>query len=203
MTSWPSGVTLNEIVMATYPGDKKEMTKAAFRQPQRHKLSDDELKQIHSAYEDEAKGVDRRGNEIRFWEDTEVGEKLPALIKGPYDISDAVSFFGMTSYSYGFAAKYHAMKYDYERLYTDPETGEKHMGADWHFSDSIAQAAGLPFAQIFGTHIESCLAHMVSNWMGDDARLVKLDTQIRAMMFLGDVFICKGDCVPQVHFRGW
>jgi hypothetical protein len=36
------------------------------------------------------------------------------------------------------------------------------------------------------------LAHLLTNWMGDDAWLVRLKTEMRSFNFLGDTTICSG-----------
>jgi acyl dehydratase len=43
----------------------------------------------------------------------------------------------------------------------------------------------------------SWLIHLVTNWMGDDAWLWKLDCQSRAFNFMGDTTICSGEVVDK------
>ncbi len=172
---------------ATRPDRQNAPPDGAFADRTRRRFSEGELEALHAAYEDELRGRFRRGSEPRYWEDVAEGEEIPSLLKGPYDISDAVSFFGATGYSAAFAIKWQGLKKDAARSPVDPETGELHHVADWHLQDSIAQVAGLPYAQAFGTHMETMLSHAVTNWMGDDGFLTKLDTQLRAPLFLGEM----------------
>ncbi len=172
---------------ATLPDKHGEAASEAFSDRRRRRFSDAELDVLHAAYEDELNGRFRRGAEPRCWEDVAEGEEIPVLLKGPYDVNDAVSFFGATGYSAAFAIRWQGLKGDAARSPVDPETGEIHHVADWHLQDSIAQEAGLPYAQAFGTHMETMLSHAATNWMGDDGFLTKLDTQLRAPLFLGEM----------------
>lgn len=46
----------------------------------------------HTTYERELAGETRRGGRTLYWEEVNVGEEIPSMLKGPYDVSDAVSF---------------------------------------------------------------------------------------------------------------
>jgi hypothetical protein len=41
------------------------------------------------------------------------------------------------------------------------------------------------------------LAHLLTNWIGDDGWLWKLDVEMRGFNFLGDVTICSGEIVAK------
>ncbi len=153
----------------------------------RRRYSADELAEIQSEYDRELAGLTHRGAEPRWWEDVEVGDELPTIAKGPYDILDAVALVAATGNGVAFASKWAQMRGDLARRPVDGETGAPHHAISWHFLDSIAQASGIPYAHVFGTHLEMMLAHPVTNWMGDDAFVRELDTQLRRVMFHGDV----------------
>jgi acyl dehydratase len=172
---------------ATPPGAAEEPDGDRFADRVRRRFDERELAALHAEYEDELSGRFRRGAEARYWEDVEEGEELPPVVKGPYDVTDAVSFFGAIGYSAAFALKWQGLKADLGRCPVDPETGEFHHVADWHLQDAIARVSGMPYAHAFGTHMETMLVHPVTNWMGDDGVLEVLDTQLRAPLFHGEL----------------
>lgn len=172
---------------ATPPGTQADPEESRFTGRVRRRFSEEELAALHAAYEDELSGRSRRGATPRYWDDVEEGEEIPSVVKGPYDVTDAVSFFGAIGYSAAFAIKWQGLKADLGRCPVDPETGEYHHVADWHLQDEIARISGMPYAHAFGTHMETMLAHAVTNWMGDDGVLKVLDTQLRSPLFQGEL----------------
>jgi acyl dehydratase len=195
-------VISNILLTARYPENNGLEKEKDFSDAKRRLFSDSELAQVHRSYDDELSGKYRRGAEKLSWDSMSEGDELHPLIKGPYDYSDAVSFFGVTGYSKAFAKKWADIRINTAVAKKDSETGEYHLGPDWHFSDDLARKNGVPFAPIFGTHIEACLAQMVCNWMGDNAVFRKISTQIRAMIFMGDIFVCKGKVVRKYKANG-
>ena len=175
------------ICTATPPDRQEPVPEEAAADRRRRRFSPEELDALHAEYEDQLGGRFRRGAEKRHWEDVAEGEEIPSLLKGPYDVTDAVSFFGSVGYSAAFAIKWQGLKGDLARSPVDPETGEHHHVADWHLQDSIARVSGLPYAQAFGTHMETMLSHPVTDWMGDDGFLTKLDSQLRTPLFQGEM----------------
>jgi acyl dehydratase len=61
-----------------------------------------------------------------------------------------------------------------------------------HWDHERATELGLPTSYDYGQMRTSWLMHLVTNWMGDDAWLWKLDCQSRAFNFMGDTTICSG-----------
>jgi acyl dehydratase len=62
-----------------------------------------------------------------------------------------------------------------------------------HWDHERATELGLPTSYDYGQMRTSWLIHLVTNWMGDDAWLWKLDCQSRAFNFMGDTTICSGE----------
>jgi acyl dehydratase len=185
-------VTSNILITARFTeGGNTNGKSLDFSSAKRKMFTDWELSAVHASYDKELSGETRRGAKPLVWGDIKEGGEIPSLVKGPYDYSDAVSFFGVTGYSKAFAKKWADIRSNTSVCNKDAETGEYHLGPDWHFSDDIARKNGVPFAPIFGTHIEACIAQMISNWAGDNASLRRISSQIRAMLFLGDIFVCK------------
>ena len=198
-------VISNILVTARYPemgADKGPKPQKDFSGIKRKRFTPEELAQVGASYDKELDGTLRRGSKKLCYEDVNVGDELNELIKGPYDYSDAVSFFGVSGYSKAFAIKWADIRVNTAACFEDAETGALHLQPDWHFSDDLARKNGVPFAPIFGTQIEASLAQMVVNWMGDDGVIRKTSMQIRAMIFLGDIFVCKGKVVKKYEEDG-
>jgi len=153
----------------------------------RRRFTTDELEEVHQGYDREISGQARRGAEPRLWEDVNVGDELPTIVKGPYDISDATSFAGVLGLCSAFAAKWEGIKPDMDRHPPDPETGAPRHAIDWHLDDAIARQHGLPYAHAFGTHMEMMMIHPVTNWIGDAGAVIELDTQLRSVLLLGEI----------------
>lgn len=62
-----------------------------------------------------------------------------------------------------------------------------------HYDDSFAKNRGLPGVIVHGALTASSLAQLVTDWAGADARVKKLNTSNRAMLFPNEDMICKGN----------
>jgi len=154
---------------------------------ERRAFTADELRRVHEGYDLEVSGEARRGSVPRFWEDVNVGDELPTMLKGPYDISDAVSFAGVLGLCSAFASKWQLIKPDLGRAPPDPQTGAPRHPIDWHLEDAIGQQHGLPYAHAFGTQMEMMMLHPVTNWIGDAGMVVEIDTQLRSIFMHGEI----------------
>jgi hypothetical protein len=56
----------------------------------------------------------------------------------------------------------------------------------------MAKAVGVPGAYDYGPERISWLAHLVTDWMGDDAELRRLNVQVRKHNIVGDLTRCNG-----------
>jgi hypothetical protein len=183
----------NEIVQAMPPGTKKKTGEKLFADRQRPRYTEEELNVIHQFYEDELKGAFRRGGDVLYWEDVVEGEELKSLIRGPLDVSDIVSWIGAAAgYSIAFGWKWNALRNDLKRCLIDPETGAHHNAIDWHYLDSMAQVAGLPYAHSTGRQNEAIAASLISNWMGDAGFVKRMYCAHRVTWFLGETVKVKG-----------
>ena len=156
--------------------------------------SEEELARVYANLDAQLSGAFRRGAQPRFWEDVEIGEKLPEQIIGPYDESDGQALMAAIGASNAFATKWAAIRFRKGQGVTDPETGAHRHPIDRHSSDAIARAQGLPRAIVSGIHSQALLAKSVSDWMGDDGFLRILDCQCRKPLYYGDLSFQRG-CV--------
>jgi acyl dehydratase len=154
----------------------------------------EELDAAYNQYDEQLSGVNRRGNLVRYWDDVNVGEELPTIIKGPTDICDVVS--GMVfMMNYGFAIKWAVMRGEKQHHPIDPRTGGYRYRRDWHFEESFAQQMGMPYPFLDGVHVEMMSVHPLTDWMGDDAFVKVIDFQNRRINIIGDINWLKGKVV--------
>lgn len=186
--------TGHEIITATYPGEMEDMTKTISEGRKRRPYTKEELDKLHQHYDDELAGKHRRGAEIRYWDDVVVGEELEPVIKGPLNLCDLVQWYGgCWGATFGaFAVAWEMTKTRLHDTPIDPETGEYIPGISWHYLDWVAQTRGVPKPIAFGAQNEGNIAHIICNWMGDDAFVKHLSIQHRRPNYHGDMNFLNG-----------
>jgi len=156
-----------------------------------HKVySDEELEEIFRLYENE----EILGANPRYWEDVEVGEKLPTMAKGPMTAT------GFIAYAQGWGGLYiRANKLNYKQIKKHPALGIKNKYGipdcpeRVHWESELAQMVGAPAAYDYGPERCSWVAHLVTNWIGDDGMLRKLRSEVRRHNPVGDTIFIDGE----------
>jgi acyl dehydratase len=148
-----------------------------------------EIADIAARYESQAP----RGPEPRYWEDVKVGDQLPSLLKGPSTVTSFVCFTQGWGSLY---VKAHKQAFDMFRdhpalgILNDlgvPEPPER-----VHWDSELARAVGVPAAYDYGPERISWLGHLMTNWIGDDGFLKRLNVQVRKHNIIGDLTTCQG-----------
>lgn len=135
-----------------------------------------------------------RGSKVRYWEDVEVGEDLPPVVKGPFGLTD------MIAYCVGAAPVQIAAHGTQLRLYRDhPAWGFRDPATHaWepvygvHYNKAAANAAGLPYPYDVGAQRQGWLINLLTNWMGDEGWLKKNYAEYRKFVYLSDTVWFKG-----------
>ena len=154
----------------------------------RYKYTIKELADIDRGYAEEKV----RGPAPRFWEEVEIGEAIQPVVKGPLTHADMVAFVVGTGMM-GRAHSLSPVRSGKLAFWQDPETNVKEPGDGIHFVDRVARGVGgIPFAMNLGIQRVCWLGHMMTNWMGDQAFLKKLEAQFRKISYLGDTTWCHG-----------
>jgi acyl dehydratase len=154
--------------------------------------------QIHTIMERYAHEA-RRGPTPRYWEDVTVGETLPPLLKGPYTVTTAIAFEQAWG---GLFIRAHGPWYAYLRRH--PAAGLRNAQGipeppeAVHWDHDYARQAGVPFAYDYGPERISWLAHLLTNWVGDDGFLCQLNVQVRRFNMVGDLTTCHGTVTAKV-----
>jgi acyl dehydratase len=157
--------------------------------PKRHEYTEDEL----AAIDEQVLSETAQGGRPRYWEDTEIGEELPAVVRGPLSLQDVSAFLVGTGRSSAHGVLLREAIRHPDHFFRNPESGGglEYTGIG-HLRDSVAEAVGVPGAYDYGPQRVSWLGTLMTNWMGDDAFLKRLRVEVRRFNVYGDTQFCKG-----------
>jgi acyl dehydratase len=151
----------------------------------------EEFADVEAAYEAE----ERRGGEPQWWEDVNVGDELPAVMKGPLTVVDIISMhmgWGWGGYGVGPLKFAHQLRKRMPAFYTPDEYGVPDVVQRLHWDASRAQALGIPAPYDYGQMRAAWVSHLLTNWIGDDGWLAEMDLQMRGFNYHGDIHRCTG-----------
>src|SRR5215510_10693115 len=164
--------------------------RAKYGRVERHHYGESELDAIRGAYRDEQV----RGAAPRWWQDVAVGDALPVVVKGPLTVTSVIAFVQ------GWGSLYvrgHGLAFDlFERhpaLGIPNEFGTPEPPERVHWDEPFAQAVGVPGAYDYGPERVAWLGHLVTNWIGDDGALRRLNVQVQRHNLIGDTTWCRGE----------
>ncbi|MEK7873988.1 MAG: MaoC family dehydratase N-terminal domain-containing protein [Chloroflexota bacterium] len=144
-----------------------------------------------------------QGDLPRLWSQVQVGDALPPLVKGPITTNDIIAYCmgwggGGNPYHYS-----HSLNLIYRRQHPGAATknpqGIPDIPARVHWEDDYAQRSGLPWAYDLGPQRISWMSQLMTDWVGDDGFLKKMDVQLRSVNFVGDTTFCKGEVVRKFN----
>ena len=128
-----------------------------------------------------------RGDEPRYWEDVEVGDALPPVVKGPLRVTDMLAYLMGTGSPY---VRAHADNYlfrrDHPAAYVPNEQGIPDIAERVHWENEFAHAIGVAGAYDYGQERPCWIAHMITNWMGDEGWLRRLKVRLARFNLIGD-----------------
>ncbi len=149
-----------------------------------------ELAEIHEAYARE----EIRGARPRLFEDTEIGEKLPRMAKGPMTVT------GFIAFAQGWGGLYiRANRLAWKQARRHPGLGIPNRfnipdcPERVHWEREFATEVGAPGAYDYGPERCSWMTHHLTDWMGDDGFLVSSSTKIRRHNPEGDTLFIEGE----------
>jgi acyl dehydratase len=174
--------------------------------------TDDDIAEIDAVYAAEQ----ARGSEPRYYEDVNVGDSLTPMAKGPLTTTDMIVFHAG---GYGFipyAPTTNRIAYENRQriapFYVKNEYGIPDVAQRVHWDSAWAQAIGNPMAYDYGVMRDCWLSHYITDWMGDDAWLVRQSSEIRKFNYIGDTHVITGEvvgkriedgrCLVDIEMRG-
>jgi acyl dehydratase len=135
----------------------------------------------------------RRGATPRYWEDVGEGEALPTMLKGPSTVTSFVCFTQGWGSLY---VKAHGPAFEMFRkhpaLGIPNDLGVPEPPERVHWDNELARAVGVPAAYDYGPERISWLGHLMTDWIGDDGFLKRLNVQVRRHNIIGDLTTCSG-----------
>jgi acyl dehydratase len=153
-----------------------------------HKYTPEELEHVAHAIETE----ELRGEKPRFWEDVMVGTEVQPILKGPLTITDMICWYsgGGHSYQSHRRAVMHRKKHPAD-TFINSETGAQDSAARGHTENKMARDVGMPGGYDVGPQRISWMGQLMTNWMGDDGFLRRLNVNVRRPNIFGDVSWCR------------
>jgi len=142
-------------------------------------------------------GEEIRGNESRYWEDVEIGDRVGPMIKGPLSVRDEITWL-MGAGSPYFRA--HKIQYEFEarhpRVLEYAETEEADTPGDVpelvHILNPFARTIGVERAYDYGSQRMAWFCNLFTNWTGDDGFLWKMSGDLRTFNLMGDITTFEG-----------
>jgi acyl dehydratase len=131
-----------------------------------------------------------RGSKPRYWEDVKIGEEPKPVVKGPVTVWDQV----VEAQGYGIALfPIREIRRQTPRaIVIDPVTRIPHKSIEFHFSERTARVLNSYSTTVNYPTIEHLMARLLTNWMGDDGFLRRLNCLKLANSPLGDTFFVRG-----------
>lgn len=150
----------------------------------------EELDAFFAHYEKE----EIRGADTRYWDDVNVGDKLPTMAKGPMTVT------GFVAYAQGWGGLYiRANKLAWRQSSSHPGLGIPNAQGipdcpeRVHWEEEFALKVGAPGAYDYGPERTSWMMHHLTNWMGDDGFLTETTCEVRRHNPAGDMILIDGE----------
>jgi acyl dehydratase len=159
--------------------------KGKYREVRLEPYSDEQLEAIYAAYEEES----RRGPDQLTINKVVEGDELPQIVKGPLTVTDIICHHVAAGWG---AMAGGPLKLAYRNrkripgFYTKNALNVYDVAQRCHWEAEFAQELGQPAAYDYGAMRTNWVAHLITNWMGDDAWISRLSTRVRRFNYVGD-----------------
>ncbi|MGZ5397321.1 MAG: FAS1-like dehydratase domain-containing protein, partial [Mycobacterium sp.] len=178
--------------LVIYTERKKARDKGKYSSIEEPSYTKQDIEELDNIYAAETV----RGSQPRFWEDVVVGDDMGTMAKGPLTTTDMIVFH---SGGYGFVPyglKTGRLAYQNRKriapFYIDNEYGVPDVAQRVHWDSDWAKAIGNPRAYDYGVLRECWIHHFLTDWMGDDAVVVRQHDEIRKFNYHGDIQYLTG-----------
>ncbi len=172
----------------------KAGTSKKFAGLERKQYFEEDLIEIEAAYAREL--AERRGGEKRYWNDTDIGDELSTMVKGPLTVTDNVAFL------VGFGTVFvraHRIWNDFRLRHRGAGVKDRHGVWDVpervHWDEELAASIGMPGPYDYGPQRIAWIDHRVCDWIGDDGWIKRLSVRLTAPNFVGDTTYISGKVV--------
>ncbi len=144
--------------------------------------------------DEDCRAEEVRGSHTRYWEDVNVGDELPPVVKGIFGLTD------MIAYCVGAApvqiAAHGVQLSNYKKhpawAFRDPVLGAWEPVYGVHYLVSAAKGVGALYAYDVGIQRNCWMNHLFTNWMGDEGWLKSCFARYLQFVYLSDAVWFKG-----------
>ncbi|TAK72155.1 MAG: acyl dehydratase [Betaproteobacteria bacterium] len=161
--------------------------------------SDEEIQRIADAYANEYV----RGRDTLYWEDAKVGDALPPILKGPMTITGFIAFVQGWG---GIFVRAHKLAFKLFRSAPGSAIPNSRNIPDVpervHWENEFATRVGAPAPYDYGPERISWMSHIMTNWIGDDGWLYRLNARIRRHNPEGDLLTISGKVIAKGEEAG-
>jgi acyl dehydratase len=150
-------------------------------------------------------GRDVRGSMALFWEDVAPDSTIPALVKGPLDLTTIIAFYA-GCLPFGYAPSDTQWK-NRHLARTAPELLPNNRSAGWvaepiwpgmgHYRPDIAHAIGMPGVYDNGWMRTTWMSQLLTDWIGDHGRLTAMESKLVSPNLVGDTVWFRGTVVAK------
>jgi len=137
----------------------------------------------------------RRGSSPLWWEDVNIGDEVPQVVRGPLNVIDIMAWYsavaGAQHYGgvHGDAIRYRQRHEDY---HINKKTGTKEAAGRGHLEASTGREVGMGGAYDIGPQRISWAQHMLTNWIGDHGFVHTLNVDVLKPNMVGDTLWWRG-----------
>lgn len=164
--------------------------------------TDEDYEKIDSIYSQEQ----RRGAENRYFEDVQIGDELPPMVKGPLTVTEVIAFhaggYGFVPYGLKSSRLGYQNRKRIAPFYIKNENGVWDVAQRLHWDSEWAKGIGNPMAYDYGVMRQAWMYHMVSDWGGDNAFIEFMEDSIRKFNYMGDTQFLTGKVVEKREESG-
>jgi len=157
---------------------------------ERAKYTPEDIRKI----DDEIRAEVVRGVTPRYWEDTQVGEPVAPIVRGPLQVADMIAWMMGTGSPHVRSGQYWlAYRERHPKIaIPDPHTGVPQAIERVHWDEFMASEIGMPGPYDYGSQRGAWATHLITNWAGDDSWVARVYARFRGMNFIGDTLWISG-----------
>jgi acyl dehydratase len=157
--------------------------------------TDEDIEKIDEIYASET----RRGADPRYYEDVNVGDVLPPMVKGPLTVTEVIAFhaggYGFVPYGLKSSRLASQNRKRIAPFFIKNEMGVPDVAQRLHWDSEWAKAIGNPMAYDYGVMRQTWFTHYLTDWSGDDAFVVRQHDSMRKFNYQGDTQFLSGSVV--------
>jgi acyl dehydratase len=165
----------------------------------RYRYTEQELIDIEAASDREHV----QGATPRYWEDVRPGEDLPGIVRGPMSSEESVLFVGATRPCLGASAFARERREGRVAGFIHPTSGIWETYAAGLVDDNSAKQMGYPAAHDMGLDRIAQMGSIVTNWIGDNGLLLRLNSRLLSPHMLGETSWLMATVSSTERQKGW